>query len=107
MAKYVFIYHGGTVPETDAEKARVMDAWGSWLGAIGDSLVGILAIVPAAVASSTVLAGGRVEDNGGSNPISVYSLVEASDIDSALAHAKKCPILESGGSVEVAECFDM
>lgn len=104
MAKYVFIYHGGTIPETDADKARVMDAWGSWFGSIGDSLVD--GGHPVGM-SSTVLAGGRVEDNGGSNPISGYSLIEASDTDTAIAHAKKCPILDNGGSVEIAECFDM
>ena len=57
--------------------------------------------------SSTVHPGGRVEDNGGANPISGYSLVEMADTDAAIAYAKGCPILEEGGSIEIAECFDM
>ena len=27
MAKYLFVYHGGSVPESEEEVARVMDAW--------------------------------------------------------------------------------
>lgn len=104
MAKYIFVYHGGKMPETEADKARVMDAWGSWLGSMGESLVD--GGHPLGM-STTVLAGGRVQDNGGSNPVSGYSLIEAADTDSAVAYARKCPILDEDGSVEIAECFDM
>jgi len=104
MAKYIMVYHGGKVPETEAEQARVMDAWSSWLGSVGESLVD--GGHPVGM-SKTVLPGGRVEDNGGANPISGYSLIEAADTDAAVVYARQCPILEDGGSVEVAECFDM
>lgn len=104
MAKFIYIYHGGKMPETEDEKTRVMDAWGSWLGSMGAALVD--GGHPLGI-STTVLAGGRVEDNGGANPASGYSLIEADDIDAAVAYAKKCPILEEDGSVEIAECFDM
>ena len=46
-------------------------------------------------------------DNGGTNPASGYSLIEASTLDDAVAKAKRCPILESGGSIELAEALDM
>ncbi len=104
MAKHIFVYHGGKVPETDADKARVMDAWSSWFESMGDAVVD--GGHPVGM-SSTVLAGGRVENNGGANPVSGYSLIEAADSDAAVAIARKCPILDDGGSVEVAECFDM
>jgi hypothetical protein len=84
--------------------ARVMDAWGSWLGSMAESLVD--GGHPLGM-STTVLAGGRVQDNGGANPASGYSLIEVADTDGAIAYAKKCPILDEGGSVEIAECFDM
>jgi hypothetical protein len=48
-----------------------------------------------------------VENNGGANPVSGYSLIEAADTDAAVAYAKKCPILEDAGSIEIAECHDM
>lgn len=57
--------------------------------------------------SSTVKSDGSVANDGGSNPASGYSLVEAATLSEALAHAKKCPILANGGSVEVAEAIDM
>ena len=48
-----------------------------------------------------------VANNGGANPVSGYSLIEAADIDDAVAKAKGCPILRAGGSIELAEAFDM
>jgi hypothetical protein len=104
MAKYIFVYHGGKAPESDADKARVMDAWSSWFESMGDTVVDGGHPVGQ---SSTVHAGGRVENNGGANPVSGYTLIEAANTDGAVAIARQCPILEDGGSVEVAECFDM
>jgi hypothetical protein len=57
--------------------------------------------------SSTVNPDGSVSNNGGANPASGYSLIEAADLDDALAKAKGCPILVGGGSIEVAEAIDM
>lgn len=104
MAKYLFVYHGGKPPESPEEGEKVMAAWGAWLGGIGEDLVDGGNPVGQ---SSTVQADGSVVDNGGSNPASGYTLVEAASLDAALAVAKGCPILESGGSVEVAEAIDM
>ena len=57
--------------------------------------------------SSTVKSDGSVASDGGTNPAGGYSLIEASNLDDALAKAKGCPILAGGGSVEVAEAIDM
>ncbi len=104
MAKYLYVFHGGSHPKTDAEKAKVMDAWGKWMSGIGSALVDGGNPVGK---SSTVNPDGSVSDNGGANPASGYSLVEAATLKDALAHAKKCPILAAGGSIEVAEAIDM
>ena len=56
--------------------------------------------------SKTVSADG-VEDNGGSNPLSGYSLVSADTIEAAVELAKGCPIVTNEGSVEVAEAIDI
>jgi len=104
MAKYLFVYHGGKKPQSDAEYAEVMDAWGSWFGAMGSAVVDGGNPVGQ---SSTVNSDGSVSSNGGANPASGYSLIEASNLDDALGKAKGCPILRSGGSVELAEAFDM
>ena len=56
--------------------------------------------------SSTVGTGGVAAD-GGSNPISGFTLISASDQDAANELAKGCPILGDGGKVEVAEVLEM
>lgn len=104
MAKYLFVYHGGEHPQTEEEVAKVMDAWGQWFGAMGAAVIDGGNPVGK---SSTVNSDGSVSNDGGSNPAGGYSLIEASDLDDALAKAKGCPILQSKGSVEVAEALDM
>lgn len=104
MAKFLFVYHGGSKPENEADVAAVMDAWGQWFGSMGAAVVD--GGNPVGM-SSTVNSNGSVADNGGSNPASGYSLVEAANIDAATGMAKGCPILAAGGSVEVAEAIDM
>jgi hypothetical protein len=104
MAKYLYVFHGGSTPKTDADKAKVMDAWGKWMGGMGSAIVDGGHPVGK---SSTVNSDGSVSDNGGSNPTSGYTLIEAATLQDALRHAKGCPILASGGSVEVAEAIDM
>lgn len=104
MAKYLFVYHGGKHPESDAEIKEVMDAWGAWFGSMGAAVVDGGNPVGK---STTVHGGGKVANDGGSNPTSGYSLIEAKDVNDAIAKAKGCPILQAGGSVELAEVIDM
>ena len=104
MSKYLFVYHGGKNPETQEEVAEVLDTWGQWFGSMGSAVID--GGNPVGI-SSTVEADGIVVDNGGSNPASGYSLIEASDLSEALTKAKGCPILSAGGTVEVAEAMDM
>ena len=104
MAKYLFVYHGGSQPETEEEGQKEMDAWGSWLASMGAAVVDGGNPVGQ---SYTVEGDGSVAENGGPNPASGYSLIEASDLDDAIAKAKGCPILNSNGSIELAETFDM
>ena len=104
MAKYLFVYHGGNNPEPEEEVAKVMDDWGNWLGSMGAAVIDGGNPVGQ---STTVNPDGSVTPNGGANPASGYSLVEANDLDDAIAKAKGCPVLKAEGSVELAEAFDM
>ena len=104
MAKYLFVYHGGDHPETEAEVKEVLDAWGAWMGSMGAAVIDGGNPVGK---SSTVNSDGSVIDNGGSNPASGYGLFEAPDLDDALAKAKGCPRRAAGGSIEVAQAIDM
>ena len=102
MTRFVYVYHGGRKPETEAEVAEVMAAWQAWLG-------GLDAADPGAPfgMSSTVHPDGSVSEDGGSNPASGYSIVNAADKAQALEMAKGCPILAAGGSIEVCEAMQM
>ncbi len=104
MPKFLYVYHGGSVPETEEEGRKVMQAWTDWMGSLGDAIVDGGNPVGQ---SKTVMPGGGGADNGGANPASGYSLIDAADMDDALAMAKGCPILDAGGSIEVAETMDM
>ena len=104
MPKYVLAYHGGSMPETDEERNQVMQAWGAWMGGLGDDLVDPGNPVGQ---SSTVNADGSVAQGGGANPLSGYSLLNAPSQDAAIKAASGCPILERGGSVEVAEAIEI
>ena len=104
MPKYIFAYHGGKMPETEEESARVMADWMAWLDSLGDAVVD--GGNPAGP-SSTVHSDGSVSCDGGSNPLSGYSLINADSIEQATAIAQNCPILKAEGSVEIAQAVDM
>lgn len=104
MAKYLFVYHGGSRPETKEDQAKVMAAWGQWFGSMGKAVIDGGNPVGK---SSTVKSNGAIVKDGGANPVSGYSLIEAVSLEDALAKAGSCPLLAAGGSVEVAQAMDM
>lgn len=104
MPKYILGYHGGSMPQSPEEGAKVMAAWTSWMGSLGKAL---LDPGNPTGASKTIAAGGKVSDGGGPNPLTGYSLIEAANLDEAIKLAKSCPQLTAGGSVQVAEAMPM
>ncbi len=103
MTKFVFVYHGGSAPESEEQGKMVMAEWMAWFEKLGPAVIDGGA--PLGV-SKTVSAKG-VADNGGANPASGYSLIDAADIGAATEMAKGCPIIKGGGSIEVAEALAM
>jgi hypothetical protein len=99
MANYALAYKGGQMAETDEERERVMAAWGEWMGALGSALVDIGNPFGA---SATVTNGGTISD-GGASALTGYSILDADSLAAATELAKGCPVLASGGSVEVYE----
>jgi hypothetical protein len=97
MAKYVYIYKGGGMPETEEEGKKVMEAWTSWLGGMGDHVVDMGAPFGASAGVS----------GGTTSGLSGYSVVTAGSLDEAAEHAKGCPVFASGGGVEVYEVVEM
>jgi hypothetical protein len=103
MAKFVLAYRGGSVAESEAEQKAVMDQWMGWFGSLGAAVVdGGNPFGPA----KTIASNGSVSDGGGA-ALTGYSIIDASGLDDATAKAKGCPVLASGGTVDVYEAMEM
>ncbi len=103
MPKFLFVYHGGQMPESEDAAKEVMGQWMAWLQGMGAD-----AIDPGnPVGMSTTVYPDRVEGNGGSNPTSGYSIIQANDMDDAVNKAQGCPHLKVNGSVEIAEVIEL
>ena len=103
MAKYLFAYGNGSMPETEAEQQAVMAAWMTWFGELGEAVVdGGNPFGPSAsVATDGTVSQGAPSGLGG------YSVISADSLDAAVAMAKGCPNLDSGGRVDVYETFEI
>jgi len=100
----MFVYHRGSRPETEEAQKAAREAWDKWYTDMGAAVVdgGGYAGMSKTVSSS------GVADNGGANPVSGLTIVEAADHDAACEMAKGCPVVIDGtGSVEVAELIQL
>ncbi len=103
MAKYLFVFHGGKMPDPADAKAT-HDAWGAWFGSLGAAVIDGGNPVGK---SYTVLSDGSLVNHGGANPTSGYSLIEAANVEDAHRKAAGCPILKAEGTIEFALAIDM
>ena len=104
MTKFLFVYHGDGKPETPEAGKELMTQWRAWMEGLGDAIVD--PGIPVGM-SKTVSADG-VTDDGGPNPTSGITIVEADNMDAAIAMAQPCPhITLNGGTIEVAEAMEM
>lgn len=102
MASFIFAYHGGKPPVSPEEGAKFMARWRTWVSDLGEAMINPGSLVGK---SKTVSASG-VSDDGGSNPLSGFSIVTADSMDAALEMARRCPHVEHG-TIEVAEVRKM
>ncbi len=103
MSEFIYAFHGGSMPETPEEGAKVMAAWQAWMEGLGERMVN-----PGnPVGMSKTVSSSGVTDDGGSNPLSGFTIVKAGSIEEACEMAKGCPIIDAGGSVEVAPIVEM
>ncbi len=103
MSNYILAYHGGKKPESPEEGAKHMAKWKAWVDGLGDA-----AVNPGTpLGKSRIVSSSGVSDDGGSNPMSGFSVVKADSMDAALEMAKECPHVELGGTLEVAEMMEM
>ena len=103
MTKFLLAYRGGAMAETPAEQQKQMEAWMNWFGSLGGDVVDAGAPFGP---SSTVASGGAISD-GVKSALSGYSIISADSLAEAGAKAKGCPVLSSGGTIEVYESLPM
>jgi hypothetical protein len=102
MAKFLYLYAGGQMAETLEAQEEQMQQWVSWFGTLGDSVVDMGNPFGAA---TTVANGGS--SDGGVSKLGGYSIITAESLSDAATKANGCPVLESGGTVEVYEALPM
>jgi hypothetical protein len=103
MPNFIIAYHGGEKPETKEAGAAQMAKWKAWVDDLGDACVN----PGTPLGQSRIVSAVGISDDGGPNPMSGFSVVMAADIDAALEMAKRCPFLDIGGTLEVAEMMEM
>ncbi len=101
MAKFVYLYTGGQMAETPEARDQAMQEWGAWFGRLGSSVTdgGNPFGKSTAVGSDAV--------GASASNITGYSVITADSLDDATTKAGGCPVLQTGGTVEVYEALDM
>jgi hypothetical protein len=102
MAKFLYLFTGGEMADTPEAQEEQMQEWVAWFGTLGDSVVDM---GNAFGASSTVTNGSA--SDGGASKLGGYSIIAAESLGEATKKADGCPVLRSGGSVEVYEALPM
>jgi len=111
MSEYLYLYRGGSRPESPAEGEQVMQKWISWMQDLetkghlkdrGQPLEG----------EGKVVRGKQRSITDGPYPeskdiVGGYTLIEAKDLTQAAELAGGCPIFERDGLVEVRPVMKM
>lgn len=103
MQKFVLAYHGGPSSMSPEEGQKHMADWMAWMDGLGDAVIdrGV------AVGQSSTVGPDGVSDDGGPNPLSGITTIEAVDLAAAIEMTKISPHITMGGTIEVAPVMDM
>jgi hypothetical protein len=102
MANFVLAYKGGSMAETPEAQEAAMQAWMGWFGTLGSAVVD--GGNPFGASTAVQSDGSR---GGATASLTGYSILQADSLDAAADLAKGCPVLASGGAVEVYEALPM
>ena len=103
MAQYIIFYLGGNPPATPEEGQQHFAKYKEWLASLGSAAVSPMNPIKN---TNTINPDGAVSA-GSQTAMSGYTIIEAESQEAALAIAKRCPFLDIGGSLEVAELINM
>jgi hypothetical protein len=105
VTKFLLLYSGGSMPETEEEQAAVMDAWTAWYTDLGAAVAD--PGNPFTPMAKSVAPDGTVNDGPAGSMASGYTVITADSLDEAAGRAQGCPVLAGGGSVSVFETFEV
>ena len=105
MANYLLLYHGGSMPETEAEQKAVIDDWTAWYTKLGAAVVD--PGNPFTPMAKSIASDGKVSDGPAGSMASGYTVIKADSLDAAAAMAKNCPVLKSGAKISIFETFNV
>ena len=103
MPQYIIAYIGGQQPASEEDGQSQMQKWKDWIEQVGDAVIN----------PGTPLKDIRIMSPDGSvregdtDDFHGFTVVETDSLDDALAIARKCPYLEKGGRLEIAEMMNM
>ena len=110
MSDFLYLYRGGDSMGTPEQMQQSMQKWGAWLQDLGakghiKDQGNPLESTGKVVKKKTAITDGPFAE--AKDIVGGYTLVEAKDINEAVALAAGCPIFESGGFVEVRPVMTM
>lgn len=103
MKKFVLFYYGhpkfSSTEEAEAHKKK----WADWVASLGDAIVEMG--VPVGATKTVTQTGAK--DNKAAEALTGYTVVQAESMEAAVEMTKKCPFVEDGGRMDVAEAMSM
>jgi hypothetical protein len=105
MANYLLLYHGGKMPESEAEQKAVIDDWTAWYNKLGGAVVD--PGNPFTPMAKNISSNGKITDGPAGSMASGYTVIKADSLDAAAALAKSCPVLKGGAQISLFETFNV
>jgi hypothetical protein len=103
VAKYLLLFMGGSMPETEEAQGQVMKAWESWFTELGPAVAD--PGNPFTSDAKRIASDGSVSVAEAS--ASGYSIIEADSLDIATKLAGGCPVLQGGANITIFETFNV
>lgn len=100
MPKFLVTYHGSGAPSPD-EAQQAMAAFMAWAQSVGSALID----PGAPLGPQKTVESSSVADGPAGGPAQGYSILEATDLDSAVGLVQNHPFISRGGSLQVSQAI--
>jgi hypothetical protein len=97
MPKFLITYHGAGAPSPE-QAQEAMAAFMAWASSVGEALTD----PGAPLGPAKTVTAESVSDGPADGPPNGYSILQAADLDSAVALVKGHPFVGRGGSLQVS-----